>query len=75
MLAASAFDALGLIDTAARQAPSELDAGNLRLRLETSTFRGVVTRYTFDPQRHAGFAIEDLAYLRWNVVRDAPELR
>jgi len=75
MLAASAFDALGLIDTAARQAPSELDAGNLRLRLETSTFRGVVTRYTFDPQRHAGFAIEDLAYLRWNAGRDAPELR
>jgi hypothetical protein len=75
MLAASAFDALGLIDIAARQAPSELDAGNLRLRLETSTFRGVVTRYTFDPQRHAGFATSDLAYLRWNAERDAPELR
>lgn len=74
-LAATAFDALGLIDIAARQAPTELDAGNLRLRLETTTFRGVVTRYSFDPQRHAGFALEDLAYLRWNAERDAPELR
>jgi hypothetical protein len=75
MLAASAFDALGLIDIAARQAPTELDAGNLRLRLETSTFRGVVTRYVFDPQRHAGFATGDLAYLGWSSDREAPELR
>jgi hypothetical protein len=74
-LAASAFDALGLIDIAARQAPTELDAGNLRLRLETSTFRGVVTRYAFDPQRHAGFATVDLAYLTWSTDREAPQLR
>jgi ABC-type branched-subunit amino acid transport system substrate-binding protein len=74
-LAASAFDALGLIEVAARQAPTELDAGNLRLRLETSTFRGVVTRYAFDPQRHAGFATRDLAYLSWSSDREAPELR
>jgi ABC-type branched-subunit amino acid transport system substrate-binding protein len=73
-LAATAYDALTVIDVAARMAPTELDAGNLRLRIETSAFLGVVTRYSFNPQRHAGFAIEDLAYLRWDAQRDAPAL-
>ena len=71
-LAMSAYDALGLIELAARQAPTELDAARLRLRLETTTFLGVVTRYSFSPQRHAGFTPEDLALLRWNASRGAP---
>jgi ABC-type branched-subunit amino acid transport system substrate-binding protein len=73
-LAATAYDALGLIDTAARMTPTELDAGNLRLQLETRTFGGIVTRYTFAPQRHAGFAPEDLVYLRWDATQRAPAL-
>lgn len=73
-VAATAYDALGLIDSAARQAPSELDAANLRLRLETGGFLGVVTRYSFTPQRHAGFTPDDLVYLRWDAQRDGPAL-
>ena len=73
-LAATAYDALGLIDIAARQAPTELDAGNLRLRIETGTFRGVVTRYSFNPQRHTGFATDDLVYVRWDAQREGPAL-
>jgi ABC-type branched-subunit amino acid transport system substrate-binding protein len=71
-LAGSAFDALGMIDAAAEQAPSELDGARLRLRLETTTFAGVVTQYSFTPSRHAGFATEDLVYLRWNAARGLP---
>lgn len=73
-LAATAYDALALIDAAAELAPSELDAANLRLRIETLTFPGVATRYTFTPARHAGFTTGDLAYLRWNAERGAPFL-
>jgi ABC-type branched-subunit amino acid transport system substrate-binding protein len=71
-LAATAFDALALIDHAASAAPSEIDAARLRLRLETSTFEGVATSYTFTPARHVGFATADLAYLRWDAQRGAP---
>ena len=46
----------------------------LRLRLETLTFGGVVTRYAFNFTRHAGFTPDDLAYLRWNAQRNAPFL-
>lgn len=73
-LAAAAYDALGMIDAAAEMAPSELDAAHLRLRLETLTFAGVVTRYQFTPTRHVGFASDDLAYLRWSPDRSAPFL-
>lgn len=72
--AATAYDALGLIDIAARQVPTELDAGNLRLRLETGGFLGVVTRYSFTPQRHTGFTPDDLVYLRWDAQREGPAL-
>ncbi len=71
-LAGSAFDALEIIEFAARLGPSELDAGRLRLRLETNTFAGVVTAYSFTPARHAGFAAEDLVYLRWSAQRGGP---
>jgi ABC-type branched-subunit amino acid transport system substrate-binding protein len=70
-LAATAYDALALIDLAAAAAPSELDAARLRLRLETSTFEGVATSYTFTPTRHVGFAPADLGYLRWDALRGA----
>jgi ABC-type branched-subunit amino acid transport system substrate-binding protein len=73
-LAATAYDALGLIEFAAVKAPTELDAANLRLRLETGGLLGVVTRYTFTPQRHTGFALEDLVYLRWDATQQAPAL-
>jgi ABC-type branched-subunit amino acid transport system substrate-binding protein len=73
-LAATAYDALGLIDAAARQAPTELDGARLRLRLETGAFLGVVTRYSFTPQRHTGFTADDLLYLRWDAQRDRPAL-
>ena len=73
-LAASAFDALSLIDAAAEAAPTELDAARLRLRVETLTFAGVVTRYSFTPTRHVGFAPGDLAFLQWSTARSAPVL-
>ena len=71
-LAGSAYDALGIIQFAAAVAPSEVDPSRLRLRLETLTFGGVVTDYAFTFTRHAGFALQDLAYLRWNAQRGAP---
>ena len=73
-LAATAYDALGLIEIAAIQAPTELDAANLRLRIETGAFGGVVTRYSFNPQRHTGFTTDDLVYLRWDAQREGPAL-
>jgi ABC-type branched-subunit amino acid transport system substrate-binding protein len=73
-LAASAFDALSLIDAAAEAAPTELDAARLRLRVEQLTFAGVVTRYSFTPARHVGFASADLAFLQWNGARSVPVL-
>lgn len=73
-LAATAYDALAIINAAAEEAPSELEGPRLRLRLETLTFVGVVTRYSFTFTRHAGFAPDDLAYLRWNARAGAPFL-
>lgn len=73
-LAATAYDALAFIEGAAELAPSELDPAHLRQRLETFTFAGVVTLYSFTPVRHVGFASDDLAYLRWNGDRNAPFL-
>jgi len=74
-IAATAYDALGLLDIAARQAPAELDATSLRVRIETGGYAGVVTRYGFTPQRHAGFSADDLVYLRWDPRRGAPVIR
>ena len=71
-LAASAFDALTIIQMAALMAPSELEAFQLRLRIETNAFRGVSSRYSFTPQRHAGFAPEELVLLRWSATASAP---
>jgi len=67
-VAGTAYDALGILRSAAAQAPSDLDAARLRLRLETLTFAGVVTTYRFTFTRHAGFATEDLTYLTYQAV-------
>lgn len=66
-IAATAYDALGLIRQAASAAPSETGAVRLRQRLEATTFGGVVTRYSFAPTRHIGSSAEDLVLLRWNA--------
>ena len=68
-IAGTAYDALGILQSAAGLAPSELDASRLRLRLETLTFGGVVTTYRFAFTRHAAFAADDIAFLRWNGQR------
>jgi ABC-type branched-subunit amino acid transport system substrate-binding protein len=65
-LAATAFDALALINAAAESAGGTPDRARLRERLEATTFAGIVTRYSFTPARHAGFDTADLVYLRWS---------
>lgn len=71
-LAATAYDALLLLDSAATAVPNELDAERLRQRLEANTVSGVVTAYSFSPSRHLGFALRDLALLRWNAQVGRP---
>ena len=66
-LAATAYDALALIDAAAESADGTPDRMRLRDRLEATTFAGITTRYAFTAARHAGFATVDLAYLRWSI--------
>jgi len=70
-LAASAYDALTLIETAAAMSPAEIDPARLRQRLEANTVAGVTTRYAFTPTRHVGFASDDLALLVWDRQRSA----
>lgn len=65
-LAASAYDALALIDSAAESAGGTPDRERLRDRLQATTFAGITTRYSFTTARHAGFDTADLAYLRWS---------
>jgi ABC-type branched-subunit amino acid transport system substrate-binding protein len=66
-LAATAYDALALIDAAAGSAGGTPDRARLRDRLEATTFSGITTRYAFSASRHAGFDAVDLVYLRWSV--------
>jgi ABC-type branched-subunit amino acid transport system substrate-binding protein len=66
-LAATAYDALALIDAAAESVGGTPDRARLRDRLEATTFAGITTRYTFTAARHAGFDPVDLAYLRWSA--------
>ena len=65
-LAASAYDALTLIDGAAESAGGTPDRERLRDRVQATTFAGITTRYSFTAARHAGFDTADLAYLRWS---------
>ncbi len=66
-LAASAYDALALIDAAAESVGATPDRTRLRERLEATTFAGITTRYAFTATRHAGFDTADLVYLRWSA--------
>ena len=70
--AASAFDALTLLATAAEGGG---DPARLRDRLQAGTFPGVATTYSFSASRRAGFAHEDLAFLRYTGARAAPAVR
>ncbi len=70
-LAATAYDALALIDAAAESSGGTTDSTRLRERLEATTFAGITTRYTFTATRHAGFDVGDLVYLRWSGGRAA----
>ena len=65
--AATAYDALALIDAAAASVGGTPDRMRLRDRLEATTFAGITTRYAFTAARHAGFDTVDLVYLRWSV--------
>jgi ABC-type branched-subunit amino acid transport system substrate-binding protein len=69
--AASAYDALTLIEAAAAPSPAEIDGARLRQRLEANTFAGVATRYAFAPSRHVGFSTDDLVLLVWDRQRGA----
>lgn len=66
-LAATAYDALALIDATAESASGTPDRTRLRDRLEATTFAGITTRYAFTAARHAGFDTVDLVYLRWTA--------
>ncbi|MDP9252165.1 MAG: ABC transporter substrate-binding protein, partial [Chloroflexota bacterium] len=66
-LAATAWDALALIDAAAESVGGTPDRARLRDRLEATTFAGIATRYAFSTARHAGFDTVDLVYLRWGA--------
>lgn len=70
--AASAFDALTLILTSAG---AGMDAERMRERLESGTYGGVATTYSFTPTRHVGFATADLSLLRYTTQRGLPAAR
>jgi hypothetical protein len=71
-VAASAYDALGLLWSAAEKS---IDPKSVRDRLESATIVGVATRYAFTASQHAGFSSLDLALLRYVSTRAAPTLR
>jgi hypothetical protein len=71
-VAASAYDALALLSSAAADG---IDPGSVRDRLQSGTFTGVATTYTFSRSQHAGFNTGDLALLRYVAPRVAPALR
>src|SRR5206468_2985359 len=71
-LAATAYDALSLLATAAE---GGFDPVRMRDRLQKGTFAGVATTYSFTMSRHAGFALEDIAFLGYTGARTAPVIR
>jgi ABC-type branched-subunit amino acid transport system substrate-binding protein len=66
-LAATAYDALSLIDAAVKRDGGAADRARLRDRLQATTFAGIATSYAFTAARHTGFDSSDLVYLRWSV--------
>ena len=71
-VAASAYDALALIASAAADGTGP-DA--IRDRLQSGTFVGVATTYAFSRSQHAGFNTTDLALLRYVSGRSPPAIR
>jgi ABC-type branched-subunit amino acid transport system substrate-binding protein len=71
-VAASAYDALALLSSAAE---SGIDPRAVRDRLQSGTFAGIATTYTFSPSQHAGFNASDLALLRYVGPRVSPAMR
>ena len=71
-VAASAYDALGVLASAAADG---IDPVGVRDRLQSGTFAGVATTYTFSPSQHAGFNTGDLALLRYVGPKASPTVR
>lgn len=71
-VAATAYDALGLLATAAEDSTAPTA---VRDRLQSGTFTGVATTYAFSRSQHAGFDTSDLALLRYVGQRASPALR
>jgi len=71
-VAASAYDALALLASAAEKS---IDPVRVRDQLQSGTFTGVATTYTFSPSLHAGFNTGDLALLRYVGPGVSPALR
>lgn len=71
-LAATAYDALSLLSTAAE---GGIEPVRMRDRLQKGAFAGVATTYSFTMSRHAGFAVEDIAFLSYAGPRTAPVIR
>jgi len=71
-VAASAYDALALLASAAA---AGIDPAAVRDRLQSGTFAGIATTYTFSPSQHAGFNTGDLALLRYVGQRSSPAVR
>lgn len=71
-VAASAYDALALLSTAAE---GRIEPARVRDRLQSGTFTGVATTYVFSASKHAGFSTADLAMLRYVGARVPPAMR
>jgi len=71
-VAASAYDALALLASAAEKS---IDPVSVRDQLQSGTFTGVATTYTFSESQHAGFNTGDLALLRYVAPRVPPAVR
>jgi ABC-type branched-subunit amino acid transport system substrate-binding protein len=71
-VAASAYDALALLSSAAAEG---IDPASVRERLQSRTFAGVATTYTFSVTQHAGFNTGDLALLRYVSGGSPPAIR
>jgi hypothetical protein len=71
-VAASAYDALALLSTAAAES---VEPSKVRDRLQSGMFTGVATTYAFRAAQHAGFNNSDLALLRYVAPRTLPAVR
>jgi ABC-type branched-subunit amino acid transport system substrate-binding protein len=71
-IAASAYDALALLASAAEK---NIDPVSVRDQLQSGTFTGVATTYTFSQSQHAGFNTGDLALLRYVAPKVSPAVR